>query len=940
VAADLEYFLCGNAVTKETYENVRENDPYGRAVRTGYKWNSKTQEWEARKPANHGRDYAATAAAAVKTAATATPSEEPTTAAPSSSGEGEEETLGARLKRKKSLIVQSPEVIAGQSAQPADQPQEHTDRTEQHVVGMSVASVSHVAAVNGDVVSGTKEALDDAELVAPKRKRDEEEKLAEKRKVTETVEKLIADLGGNEKEEDHDVLALDGDQHAAARRTGKDVLSPLKALKLTRKRSHDVPQAPSRSASLPALADAVPQIPPKPTTTVAAATAGTPLFELARRPRASIDAAGKVPAKPQQKPSRAGTDAAGKVPAKPQQKPSRAGAPPHPNRALPIVIDEISSQGKKEDKRGETAGSLSRAENARSKPQKAKFAKNLSNAAPPPAAAAATAAAAAAPAPLDPRQPSQPSFSAKRPKLSRPSLPSVPRAPQSAKPMGDPGAEPSITPTIAIRKPFLIPKRSVPAANLASVVAGGGRGGDRRSLERSKAGTVRGTVWCLDNMPTWITSEGLFAALKSHVKGLIRAEVASVPLESGVSHGGYAIVVFASQADAERGSHVLKQLCVSSPGLPFPRPLLLRRPRVTSGSSSCPGGELPGHFQLRGVSTTPHFAQPNSIEFEMAIEWRAVLEQCRAARDKLHADQAFELALLLAKHLPAEQQVERSPSKGCTNPNSPATTMKRKRSSSHGGGGKHDDAPKDVALMRDVRREVPPPWIDEGAGGPPSRSVWVSGVSPRIKQEDLKEAFMQFGMLERVVVVRDKVTGDHAGHAVLTFDHADRAAMVAQNLQEMVFLAGGTPRPLSADVARPGPPRGSQSVFDRALRAVFRPWDDHNKQTSAMSVPFELVQISDQAAQDPKAVPEHRIAAEVRSLMERFIVQNDEAAKLVKQERALLVEKHENFYEQEREKLSRLQVLLGADFCKQLCRENNVVVKMLKASAAPLVRRH
>jgi hypothetical protein len=65
----------------------------------------------------------------------------------------------------------------------------------------------------------------------------------------------------------------------------------------------------------------------------------------------------------------------------------------------------------------------------------------------------------------------------------------------------------------------------------------------------------------------------------------------------------------------------------------------------------------------------------------------------------------------------------------------------------------------------------------------------------------------------------------------------------------MVYMLNGTPRAVEASLTVPGPPRGSQSTYDRALRAVFGADD------SALQGDVKFVEVPDELALQPGAKP-------------------------------------------------------------------------------------
>jgi hypothetical protein len=111
-----------------------------------------------------------------------------------------------------------------------------------------------------------------------------------------------------------------------------------------------------------------------------------------------------------------------------------------------------------------------------------------------------------------------------------------------------------------------------------------------------------------------------------------------VPLDVGDRHGGYAVLRFASAGDAQREYDKLHSLCIRTPTCPIPRPLVIRRPRVREGYAWGLEARLPGHFPL-DFQANQHFVQPNSLEYDLAIEWRQALGQLAVAKQELCMEQ-------------------------------------------------------------------------------------------------------------------------------------------------------------------------------------------------------------------------------------------------------------------------------------------------------------
>lgn len=92
------------------------------------------------------------------------------------------------------------------------------------------------------------------------------------------------------------------------------------------------------------------------------------------------------------------------------------------------------------------------------------------------------------------------------------------------------------------------------------------------------------------------------------------------------------------------------------------------------------------------------------------------------------------------------------------------------------------------------------------AGGSvyPARATNVTRrVCAQVKNE-LKLAFEQWSDNPDVRLIRDTVTNQSKGHALVTVLSPEHAASLAKDMNEMVFMYSGGPRPLEASVAIPG----------------------------------------------------------------------------------------------------------------------------------------
>ncbi|KAI7842797.1 hypothetical protein COHA_003543 [Chlorella ohadii] len=375
------------------------------------------------------------------------------------------------------------------------------------------------------------------------------------------------------------------------------------------------------------------------------------------------------------------------------------------------------------------------------------------------------------------------------------------------------------------------------------------------------------TVWCLDNLPAAIDAAVLRQGLGGiGVAGVKSLEVAAVPLDGKDRHGGYAVLRFASAADAQREYDKLHSLCIKTSTCPIPRPLVMRQPRVREGYAWGPEARLPGHFPL-DFRANQHFVQPNSIEFDMAIEWRQALGQLAVAKQNLCMEQAAELAQQMAGYLQAVGQ--------------PPPTI--------------------VPSRLQLSGEVPGPGggtsSGENAASSTSACVWLSGVLASASEEQLMEAFAQFGFPTKAHVVLDPVTRNPSSHAVLWMESNQRARDLVQVL---------------------GQARGSQSTYDRALRCMFGADDSQLagsvqfvvvKDDELLELPSGQQQLAKLPAAERAEVEGRRAAIALRRLLRSHRKEQDElAAEKRERLRALDAQQRQHFAD-EKLKLGRLAAI-------------------------------
>ncbi|XP_070051487.1 protein ANTI-SILENCING 1-like isoform X5 [Nicotiana tomentosiformis] len=179
--------------------------------------------------------------------------------------------------------------------------------------------------------------------------------------------------------------------------------------------------------------------------------------------------------------------------------------------------------------------------------------------------------------------------------------------------------------------------------------------------ERLHVAQERGTLVLLENLdPSYTSAEVediVWHALEQKVSAkMVQHNTFSNPLN------GKAFVIFKSSEGAETAISKLKRRCLM---LGDGRPVVARRGSIEE-QVKCSG--LPGHLsigrikfqklgeEMRKAVSTSHHSQSNTIEHEMAVEWRVLQEKSGLWWKALHEVRVFPSAYipppLLACHLP------------------------------------------------------------------------------------------------------------------------------------------------------------------------------------------------------------------------------------------------------------------------------------------------
>ncbi|XP_060193640.1 protein ANTI-SILENCING 1-like isoform X2 [Lycium barbarum] len=172
--------------------------------------------------------------------------------------------------------------------------------------------------------------------------------------------------------------------------------------------------------------------------------------------------------------------------------------------------------------------------------------------------------------------------------------------------------------------------------------------------ERLQAAQERGTLVLLENLdPSYVSAEVVdivWHALEQKVSAkMLQHNTFSNPLN------GKAFVIFRSSEAAENAMFELKRRCLM---LGDGRPVVARRGIIEEPGKS---RDFPGHLsigkikfqklgeEMRKAVSTSHYSQSNTIENEMAIDWRVLQEESSLRWKALHQEQAAEIERLSSK---------------------------------------------------------------------------------------------------------------------------------------------------------------------------------------------------------------------------------------------------------------------------------------------------
>lgn len=172
--------------------------------------------------------------------------------------------------------------------------------------------------------------------------------------------------------------------------------------------------------------------------------------------------------------------------------------------------------------------------------------------------------------------------------------------------------------------------------------------------ERMREAHAVGSLVLLENLyPSFTSSEVediVFDAFNRKVSAkMIQWNAFSSP------HNGQALVIFNTKNEADLVISELKTRCLMIGGV---RPIVGSRPELKEpgnrqtrffGHIINDSMKLRQRIEMKNAVSTCHYAQPNTIAFDMAIEWQALQKKSVLWWDALYEQQAKELANLKAQ---------------------------------------------------------------------------------------------------------------------------------------------------------------------------------------------------------------------------------------------------------------------------------------------------
>lgn len=101
------------------------------------------------------------------------------------------------------------------------------------------------------------------------------------------------------------------------------------------------------------------------------------------------------------------------------------------------------------------------------------------------------------------------------------------------------------------------------------------------------------------------------------------------------------------------------------------------------------------------------------------------------------------------------------------------------------------------------------------------QTLWLKTVPETLSNEFIRSVFEQFDECCKVQRLVEPVAQESMGHVVIGFEDKEKAANVHSDMNNYLYIAGGTPRPLDVQLFEGGQPKGFESVLDSAILNIF-----------------------------------------------------------------------------------------------------------------------
>lgn len=97
------------------------------------------------------------------------------------------------------------------------------------------------------------------------------------------------------------------------------------------------------------------------------------------------------------------------------------------------------------------------------------------------------------------------------------------------------------------------------------------------------------------------------------------------------------------------------------------------------------------------------------------------------------------------------------------------------------------------------------------------QTLWLKAVPKTLSNEFIRSVFEQFDQCCKVQRLVDPIAQQSMGHVLIGFEDEEKALNVHYDMNNYLYMAGGTPRPLDVHMFERGHPRGFEWVLDTAI---------------------------------------------------------------------------------------------------------------------------